>query len=398
MLNFVKISPQKSNFNVSHTLSECIDTVLKGRSMSQVYAINQNPSVYNAVKIRIDNPQAYTPNAKFNNGEYNAVNIEVSEPELRPARKPVYSYPVNPEIITYDQTGISPVDVPMLPVAYKTSYTYINAELEPDKNKEIETVKVPEPQVTNTEDEKELAFHGLNFKAAPQVMAKADIKPDVNEKEVVKALESADFDQQAKQMEEIVTLVLKEDDGVKSYITTPIISALINILEKDTNGLEGPSDEQTEIRKKIILNEIAKAQQTAENKKPEEIKLPFEISEADFAKATKLNPIEMAERNKEYAIYTIASLAKIYADDYEKQTGNVVPLTDLPGVANIVETLKKSDNSSVKVTALETLLYLNRAEYKDEIGAIFEMAATDKNKAVSQMAMVGLGLMAGKLE
>lgn len=55
--------------------------------------------------------------------------------------------------------------------------------------------------------------------------------------------------------------------------------------------------------------------------------------------------MEQAERNKEYALYTISILAKIYTDEVEKQTGNIVPLTDLPGSAAIVDALRFNPNS-----------------------------------------------------
>lgn len=357
--------------------------------MSQVLPVNQ--TTYNAVKIRIDNPQAYVPKGiKGGNSEYNAVDIELKEPELKPAVKPVYIYPEAQEVVTYDQAGINRIDVPSLPAVYGTGSE--------KKGGKIVVTTVPEPNVTNTEREKSLNFHGLNFKAAkPEVMKAADMKPVADEKSVLSALESPDYDVQAKQMEEIVAGVLKDKNNAVPYITTSVFSALINLLEKDTTGLEGPDEAQVELRKKIIINEIIREQQLAENKKPEEIQLPFVLTDSDYAKASELNPLEMAERNKEYAAYTIATLAKVYAEDFEKQTGNVVPLTDLPGVSNIVEALRRSDNPSLKVTALETLLYINREEYKDEIRAIFEIAATDKNKIVAQNAAAGLMFMEGKL-
>ena len=377
--------------------------------MSQVSPINQSQAVYNAVKIKINNPQANIPaGIKDNDGnrEYNAVNIEVTEPELQSKKKPVFVYPEYNEMITYDMANVAPVDVPQIPivpVAYKTSFinnkTYINTELDSDAQNFVDTIDVPEPNVTNTEAEKTLSFHGINFKAAanPEIAKSANIEPSVDINKVIKGLESEDFDIQAKQMEEIVATVLENQNNAVPYITTAVFTALINILDKDTSSLQGPDEAQTEIRKKIIINELLKEQQIAENKKPDEIKLPFELTEDDYKAAIKLNPLEMAERNKEYAVYTIATLAKSYADDFEKETGNVVPLTDLPGVSNIVDTLKKSDDSSLKVTALETLLYINRPEYKDEMSAIFKIAASDKDKMVAQTAALGLQMMEGKL-
>lgn len=335
--------------------------------MPQVLPVNQNQAVYNAVKIKIETPQNTIAGMKdADRGEYNGVNIEICEPAHH--KRSIYSYPVSQEVVTYSQ--IAPANV-----------------------------SVPKPVVTNPEAEKNLAFHGVNFKSSkPEIIPPADLKQSVDINSVVSALESDNFDTQAKQMKEIVALALNDEENAKPYITTPVISALISILNKDTSTLQGPDEAQIEIRKKIIINEILKEQQLAENKNPEEVKLPFELTEDDYQKADKLNPLEMAERNKKYAIYTVASLAKIYADDFEKETGNVVPLTDLPGVSDIVDILRKSENSSLKITALETLLYINRPEYKDEISAIFKIVGTDKDKMVAQTAIIGLQMMEGNLQ
>mgnify|MGYP003292224057 CR=1 FL=1 len=354
--------------------------------MSQVLPINPNRAVYNGVKIKINDPQATIPTGinSNDNGEYNSVNIVVGESELSKKIANLYSYPEYNNMVTYDMTGYAPVNVPQLPVetvAYKSD----------------NEVRVPEPYLTNIKEEKNLAFHGTKANK-PEIYPSTGMKPSIDMNKVVTALESDDYDKQAKQMAEIVSVALKDKSTASLYITTPIISSLINILEKDTSSLQGPDEAQTEIRKKIIINEILKEQQRNENKKPEEMKLPYELTDEDYKIAMKLNPLEMAERNKEYAMYTIASLAKIYSEDYEKMAGSVAPLTDLPGVSNIVDVLKNNENPSLKATALETLLYINRPEYKDEISAILKIASNDKNEVVAQTATMGLQFMEGKLK
>ena len=100
--------------------------------------------------------------------------------------------------------------------------------------------------------------------------------------------------------------------------------------------------------------------------------------------------MEQAERNKEYAIYTMAVLAKVYVDEVQKETGNVVPLTDIPGISATVDALRHSQNSGVKIAAIDALRYQQRAEYKDELKSIFTVAQTDKNPQVAQMAGIAL--------
>ena len=61
----------------------------------------------------------------------------------------------------------------------------------------------------------------------------------------------------------------------------------------------------------------------------------------------------------------MAILAKIYTDEVEKQTGNIVPMTDVPGTSAIVDSLRYNPNSGVKIAAIDALRHINRPEYKD---------------------------------
>ena len=67
-----------------------------------------------------------------------------------------------------------------------------------------------------------------------------------------------------------------------------------------------------------------------------------------------------------------------------------LPLTDMPGVSAIVDTLKNDANSSVKIAAIDALRYINRPEYKEEISAVLELSANDQNPYVARTAAVAL--------
>lgn len=369
--------------------------------MSQCQVVCPSANVYNAVNIRINNPKANIPNKiKTAEGdvEFNAVTLEINNPELR--QQPIYSYPKYDSIITSDIANVMPLsmpEVPVFPVAYKTSFinnrTYISTDFD---NKNAKTVPVPEPYLTNVENEKgkpeqNVTFNGISFKSTkPVVFPDANLKPAVNVEQVLNNLTSSNYDVQAKQLEEIISASLKDKKMAIAYITTPVFSEMINIAQKDTSSLQGPTEEQVAIRKKIIENEISKAKQEAGGKKPEEITLPNIITDAEKATAFVLSPMEMAERNKEYSILTLSALSKIYADEFEKKTGNIVPITDLPGVSVMVDALKNSKNPSLKIAAVESLVYINRPEYNKEIKGILEAAAQDKNPAVAAIAIDAL--------
>ena len=329
--------------------------------MSQCQVVSPVKSSYNAVNIRINNPKAFVSD-KTECGDckndYNAINMEVNYPEL----SPVYSYPEYGSVVTSDMANIN-------------------------------TVKVPEPNLTNTENEKKnLSFNGLNFKASnkPEIITESKVKPAVDIEQTTRNLESADYDVQAKQLEGIFLSAIKDSALAIPYINANIFSQLINIAEKDVTSLEGPSEEQVKIREKIITNKIYEKQQLDQGKAKEDIKLPYEVSDAEFAKAIILSPKELAGRNKEYALMTLAALAKVYGSEYEKKTGNVLPLTDLPGASSMVEALKKDNNPSVKAAAIESLVYINRKEYNKEISAVLTASLQDKNPLVAGIAAEAL--------
>lgn len=383
-------------------------------------AINSKGATYNAVKIKINEPQANISdkikNSEEDNGNYNAVDIEVNKPTIDTEQKPhyhsIYDYPCTECAMTSDMAPIHPViipELPVYPVAYQTT-GFINRELvvapeldeateEPEYVYYEEVVSIPEPNITEPEKEEmktsDVAFNGLNFKAEDtkkkiEIVPSVEIKPDVDIQKVVRNLSSDDFDVQALQMEEIARLASEGQTSLTPYIVVEVMNELINIVNKDSKSLPAPSEKQIETRQQIIINEIVKEQAKEENKSIEEIGLPYDISEEDIIEAMQLTPMELAERNKEYALYSIAILAKTYTDEIQKNSGNVVPLTDLPGVAEIVNVIRHNFNSGVKIAAMEALVYLNRPEYNDEISTIIEIATNDLNPYVANSAKMAL--------
>lgn len=255
-----------------------------------------------------------------------------------------------------------------------------------------------EPQMEQQEeisDEIDTTTNGLSFKADDtkqpiEIVPPVDIKSEVDIPDVIANLSSPDFDIQAKQMEEIAQASMKDPQKAVPYIVTEVFSGLIDIVKNDTSNLTPPSEKQIETRKQIIINELIKEQAASENKDINSIELPYNISEEDMKEATNLSTMEQAERNKEYALYTMSILDKIYVDEIEKHTGNVVPLTDLPGVSTIVDTLRYDSNSGTKIAAIDALGYINRPEYKEELNSVLTLAANDSNPYVARNAAAAL--------
>ena len=49
----------------------------------------------------------------------------------------------------------------------------------------------------------------------------------------------------------------------------------------------------------------------------------------------------------------MAILAKVYTDEVEKETGNIVPMTDIPGTSAMVDALRYNPNAGVKKAGIK---------------------------------------------
>ncbi len=367
-----------------------------------------NRPVYNAVNIKINKPEV---NSKDNenlslitdNGIYNAVKIRIDNPSINPNKEQkIYDYPEAKGIVTYDMAGIRPV----MPVTLYSASAHVAV---PEEAAQEQAPEVPEPAFTTVEAEKKadtavkddtqkeeslkedaikddnanVQFHGAAKAEKPEIVPSEEIKPEVDMKQLISNLKNEDYDVQAQQMEEIVRMSLDGEDKLMPYIVKDVFTNIMDIANKDTSALSGPSQEQIEIRNKIIANVIA-----AQSKGVK--KLPYQLTKEQVTEANKLSPMEMAERNKEYALFTLAVLAKGYVDGVEKETGNVVPITDVPGVSTMIDTLRVSTNPSIKASAIESLVYIQRPEYKQELSTVFEIAKSDKNPLVAETAKFAL--------
>ena len=357
--------------------------------MSQVSSVNATqPSAYfNAVKIKISEPKANLPeslNTLNANGEFNAVNIELDKPELGVKQSSLYDYPVSEEMVTYAQLYPS-VGVIALPETTEEISDEVLAEAGVD-NVESE---IPEPNFTTLENEKKkLVTNTLSFRGKNNVniIPGVEVQPRVDIGVVTKNLKSDDLDIQALQIAEIFNAIDEDFSKAQLYLTPVVFEELIGIVNKDTSKLAGPTDEQKDLRSKIIANELMKEDARLQGKELKDEELPYNITKSDIDKAIKLSPMEQAERNKEYGILCLAVLGKIYSEDFEKQNGTVLQITDMPGASEIVKVLKDNENPGLQHTAMDALTFLYRPEYDKEMKAIFKIAAKNQNKSVAEHA------------
>lgn len=225
--------------------------------------------------------------------------------------------------------------------------------------------QAPQPVVTAPVEAKSEA-------AAPQVAVEApvDAKPQVDLNGFLARLTNPDFEVQANTMEEIANMVKEEPQRATELLDAKVMDALINISNADSSKLSGPTQEQIAARQKLMSGQ--------------------QVSDADKKLATTITPMEQAERNKSYALYTTAILEKLYKEEVAKLTGATVPLTELPAAMTVVDHLKDNPNPMVRASAIEALSYIQAPEYKKDLNTLFSVALNDQDKGVQEAAKAAL--------
>lgn len=301
--------------------------------MSQIQRIQgiSIPFKSSAVNIKIDNPQVITSAPAQN---YTRVPSYTA---------PIYNYPQAqvyemPQQSIYQASSAAPQTVLSAPAA---------AQMQPVTKVSAVATKTPAPAEAK----------------APQAS-----NPDINA--FISKLMSPDYEEQANTMEAIANLAQSSSPQATAFLDVKVIDTLLGIMDKDTSKLQGPTPEQLQIREKMV------------NGKP--------VTDAEKAQANKITPMELAERNKQYSMYTVAILQKLYSSEIEKMDGSIIPITELPGAAAIVKQVKSNPNPMGRAAAINALSYIQRPEYKDDLTTLFTVAKKDKDTQVQQAATKAL--------
>lgn len=235
-------------------------------------------------------------------------------------------------------------------------------------------VAVPEPVITQAAvAAPEVQPKEVKAETAPQqveVVKPEELKPLVDVNAFIAELTNPDFEKQASAMENIAMMVNKEPQKATELLDERVVKSLTDILNADTKELVGPSKEQMEARQKIMSGK--------------------EVTDAEKELANTMTPKEQAERNKSYALFTMAIMQKLFGDEVQKLSGQVVPITELPGAVSVVEQLKSNPNPMVRASAIESLSYIERPEYKNDLNTIFTIAKNDQDKNVQETATAAL--------
>lgn len=311
---------------------------------------------YNAVKIDVHNPSV------------NAGGM-TQQPQYATPTMPLYNYPQAP-MYQYPQAQQPAYYPPVQPVVVPPVVTQTPADVKP--------AEVPAPQVVAQQPTEAPKADAPKAEEAPktaeapkvEVAPSAPLEPQVDLNGFVAKLTNPDYDVQAATMEDMANMVKNDPQKATELLDVKVMDALTNIVKADTSKLTGPTAEQLAAREKLLSNQ--------------------KMTDDEKKLASTITPLEQAERNKSYAMFTSAIMQKLYADEVAKLTNTTVPITELPGAVTIVEQLKNNPNPMVRTSALEALSYIQNPAYKKDLETLFTIAKNDQDKGVQEAATAAL--------
>lgn len=334
---------------------------------------------YATAPIAQQAPQAYYPQPQPN--EYNAIKINIVDPKVNAPgsqQQSPYNYPQAP-VYSYPTATQAPAYYPQMQQQPQVVQQQGNVVMTPPPAPM--PVAVPAPQVINqqtitsvppsvvpqapTQPEAPVAPT-----AAPAPEATQQAPAGIDVAAMTANVNSADLEVAGKEIEKIADIAQSQPEQAPQLLDTGLMESLLGVIGKDTKDLEGPSEKQKDLRQQVLSGK--------------------QLSEADMAEANKITPLEMAERNKQYALFTTAILQNSLVDEFKK-TNNMTPdIKDLPGMEQIVTTIKDNPNPMLRASGLAALAYNARPEYKAVMKEIFELSKQDADENVQKVAAEGL--------
>jgi hypothetical protein len=309
---------------------------------------------YNAIKINIVDPKVLAPGSQA--PVYNPYNYPQSSVYYPTATQaPVYSDPnaTPAPVYTAPQPSYYP---PVMPQQYPQAPQVVNQQ---QVYQTPPSVMPPTPQLTQP---------------APAVVPPVTQQPQtagtVDVAGLTNKIKSSDLQTVNAAIESVADIAQTKPEAAPQLLDIALMESLLGVIGQDTSALTGPTKQQDDLRQQVL-----------EGKK---------LSDADLALANEITPAEMAERNKQYALFTVAILQNALIDEFKK-TNNMTPdIKDLPGMEQIVTTIKDNPNPMLRASGLAALAYNARQEYKPVMQEIFQLSTNDADENVKKVANDGL--------
>lgn len=259
--------------------------------------------------------------------------------------KDVTTNPNEKSTTTQKATIPTPVIVPVPPVPVVPAATAIPQPLvSAPITQQVNVNTTPQEQTSvQTEPAAAVTAPKENTTVAPvaPVAEQPTVETSFDVNAIVNALGSTNPDDQTAAIQKIAEVAQTDPNQAKALLNEQVFGQLVGIINADTSKLQGPTGESN---------------------------------------PQNLSPLEKAEINKQFAIYTLAILQKNFRDEINKEMKkNNLPdiaINDLPFIKEgIVDNLKDNPNPTIREACLSALNYVGRPEDKEILKTLYEISA-----------------------
>ena len=332
----------------------------------------------NAVSINIYNPQAYAGQAPQ----------QMAQPAPYAYQNPMYQMPqasmynnqVNPGYYQQFMPTQNPINYPMnmQPQVYLPAPQIMPQSVIPQINQDAQ---FNQPQVQTQPvitQETQPVIQAAPVQAAPVEIVEAPqvVQDTIDVNSLIANLQNPDLDAKADAINQIAWCAQSQPEIALQVVSEPVMNSLVNIINEDTSALQGPTEEQIRIAKKIANNE--------------------QLTPQEDALAEQLSPKDKANKNRIFALYTLAMIQKLQRDEVnqyiESQIANgetpIAPLqlSDLIGYDSVANVIQNDSRPEVKVAAIQALQHVATNEDKATVQALLSTALTSNNAEVKAAA------------
>ena len=329
----------------------------------------------------IQAPQAYTPVQQQplyrQQPQVNAVNIQIFDPKSFAQPDPTYAMPTNSVYTVPQQSVYNPAQpasqtppAPPVPVPPPV----VNTQ---NVNPPAPSVIPQQPQPTPAPAQPQAApqtqtpEQPVTPPPAPQSAAAA---PSFNTKGLAQDVKSDNLETAGAAIEKIADIAQHNPNEAKQLLDQELMESLLGVIAKDTTQLQDATPQQLQWREELLQGKTLTPEQTAE--------------------AQKISPKEMADRNKQYALFTVAILQDLLVKEFQAQNNVTPDIKDLPGMEQIVSTIKDNSSPMLRASGLAALAYNARPEYTPVMKEIFGLSEQDEDPNVRNVASDGFEKLA----
>lgn len=201
---------------------------------------------------------------------------------------------------------------------------------------------------------------------------------------IIADLKGTDADKKAGAIDKIAEYVQSEPDVALQVVAEPVMQALVDVINEDTTGLEGPTDKQIEISQKVAKGE--------------------ELTPEENAISEQLSPRDMANKNRIFALYALAMIQKLQRDELDQyietqkangqETIEPLKVQDLIGYNDIVNVIKNDQRPEVKVAAIQALKHVERPQDEAAVKEVLADALNSDDEAIKSAAQEAVDALA----